>query len=137
MTLKLKIDKFEDIHYLSALTQDSIIDKESFNFENDKFLILINRFKWENYHEQKYRRIHSGLLFNHVEKVTFDKDFMKDDDIRFLNLLSIITDYSKRISLIFSGEKVVNIYVNSVDIKIKDLHYSWATDNIPYHDLAL
>lgn len=137
MTLKLKIDKFEDIHYLSALTQDSIIDKESFDFEKGKFLMLLNRFKWENYHEHKYRRIHSGLLFNHVEKVTFDKDFMKDNDLRFLNLLSIITDYSEKISLIFSGDKVVNLTVNDVDIKIKDLHYSWATDNIPYHDLAL
>ena len=55
MTLKLKIDKFEDIHYLSALTQDSIVDKESFDFEEGKFLMLLNRFKWENYHEHKYR----------------------------------------------------------------------------------
>jgi len=137
MSLKLKITSFEDIHYLSALVQDSIVDKDAFEFENGSLLVLLNRFKWENYHEKKYRRIHTGLFFQNVKKVTFDKNFTSDHEMRFLNLLSIITDYSDRITLLFSGDKVVNVYVDSVDIKIKDLHYSWATESVPYHDLAL
>jgi len=137
MNLQLKVTSFEDIHYISALVQDSIVDKDAFEFDNNSLLILLNRFKWENYHKQKYRRVHTGLLFQGVKRVTFDKNFISDHEMRFLNLLSIITDYSDRISLLFSGDKVVNVYVGSVDIKIKDLHSSWATENVPYHDLAL
>ena len=135
--LKIKFLNKDEIKIFSTLCQDSIfsIDEIIYN-KSDKILIAtFSRFCWE-FVEKKIKvntfyRVVSGIRICNVNKITFtNKD--KINSSKFINLLSV--DYDKnQITLNFSLDITIKLYIKKIEIYLDDLDMPWPTGKKPMH----
>lgn len=132
--LSLKLTTYDEINYLSALIQDSILIRHSMHQTSKNcFSMLLNRFCWNKLSNEEPERIHSILIFNNVKSIKYNDELIKHDHFKFLNLLAIVTDYNDKISLFFSENKIINLNINQIDIRLKDLDERWPANSVPMH----
>ncbi|PPR78720.1 MAG: hypothetical protein CFH01_00829 [Alphaproteobacteria bacterium MarineAlpha2_Bin1] len=133
----LAIDFF-DLDIISSMVQDSIILKSNMKFlkKQRSFIVLANRFKWEE--RDKQERIYSIIRFQGVLSVK-TKSFSKEKENLPLELLAINyqTDgeHLIHIYLHFSGGAIIDLEVECVECILKDLSESWKTKTVPNHNL--
>jgi len=140
--LKLIAKTEEEIKVLSAHLQDSIVKTSDIaNLKKNRiFLMQLNRFMWEDVEKgvfRKNKRIRTVLKFENVLKVTSKNVNQKKND-RFLDFLAIETikmpDKNYEMNLIFSGDTVIKVVVEAIELTLDDQGLPWESKNRPKHD---
>ncbi len=139
--LKLLAKTDEDMRVISAHLQDSIVKTSDIaNLEKNRiFLMQLNRFMWEDVEKgvfRKNKRIRTVLKFENVLKVTSKNINQKKND-RFLDFLAIETfkmpDKNYVMNLIFSGDTVIKLIVEAIEVTLDDQGAPWESKNKPKH----
>ncbi len=141
--LKLLAKTSDDIKVISAHLQDSIISIEDIaNLKKNRiFLMQLNRFMWEDVERgvfRKNKRIRAILKFENVINVS-SKNIKTKNKENFLEFLTIETiqmpDKSYDMNLIFSGNSIIKINAEVIDVTLDDQGRPWETKAKPKHDL--
>ncbi len=139
--LKLIAKTDEDLRVISAHLQDSIVSTENIaKLERNKiFLVQLNRFMWEDVEKgvfRKNKRIRSILKFDNVVQVS-SRNIDQNNKNRFLDFLAIETqqtpDKNYEMKLIFSGNAVIKIVAEVIEVTLDDQGEPWDTKNKPTH----
>tara|TARA_X000001036_G_scaffold411646_1_gene424547 strand:- start:214 stop:657 length:444 start_codon:yes stop_codon:yes gene_type:complete len=139
--LKLIAKNEDDLRVISAHLQDSIVSSKNIVHlkKNSILLIQANRFMWEDVEKgvfRKNKRVRTVVKFENVLNVS-SKNINQNDEERFLDFLTIetkqIPDKSYEIKLIFSGDAVIKINAEVIEVTIDDQGKSWETKAKPKH----
>jgi hypothetical protein len=139
--LKLLATSIQDLRVVAAHLQDAIVLKEDIVSlkKNRIFLIQLNRFMWEDVEKgifRKNKRIRTVLKFDNVISV-LSKNINTIKDKNFLDFLTIesnlLPDKSYEIKLIFSGNAVIKIKVEVIDVTLDDQGSPWESKTQPKH----
>jgi hypothetical protein len=140
-SLKLIANSEEDLKVMSAHLQDSIVSpKDIAHLKGNRiFLMQVNRFMWEDVEKgvfRKNKRIRTILKFENVIKV-LSKNIELKKKIAFLDFLAIESNYlpdkSYEIKLIFSGDGIIKINAEVIEITLDDQGSPWESKTIPKH----
>ena len=140
--LKLIAKTDEDLRVISAHLQDSIVKTSDIaNLKRNRiFLMQLNRFMWEDVEKgvfRKNKRIRTVLKFENVLKVTSKNVNQKKND-RFLDFLAIETskmpDKNYEMDLIFSGDIVIKLVAEAIEVTLDDQGSPWESKNKPKHE---
>ena len=140
--LKLLATSDEDLKVIAAHLQDSIVlPKDIANLgKNRIFLIQLNRFMWEDVEKgvfRKNKRIRTVLKFDNIISV-FSKNINIKNDKNFLDFLtiecSLLPDKSYEIKLIFSGDSIIKINAEVIDVTLDDQGSPWDSKTEPKHN---
>jgi hypothetical protein len=139
--LKLIARTTEDLRVISAHLQDSIVKtSDSANLKKNRiFLMQLNRFMWEDVEKgvfRKNKRIRTVLKFENILKVASKNVDQKKND-RFLDFLAIETtkmpDKNYEMKLIFSGDIVLKLIAEAIEVTLDDQGAPWESKNKPEH----
>ena len=139
--LKLIAKTDEDLRVISAHLQDSIVKTSDIaNLKKNRiFLMQLNRFMWEDVEKgvfRKNKRILSVLKFENVVSVSSKNLNQKKND-RFLDFLAIETskmpDKNYEMNLIFSGDIVIKLVAEAIEVTLDDQGSPWESKNKPKH----
>ncbi len=141
--LKLLGKNIEDLKIISAYCQDSIVKIKDIVFlkENKIFIMMLSRYMWEDIEIgvfRNYKRIKSILKFNFIESV-LAKNINQKQKTRNLELLAIKSninqDKNYDINLIFSGNSILLLKSEEIDVMLDDQDYYWKVKHAPKHHL--
>ncbi len=139
--LKLIGKNIEDLKTISAYSQDSIVKIKDIAYlkENKIFIVMLSRFMWEDLEKgvfRNYKRIKSVLKFNFIENV-LTKNVNQQQKNRNLELLAIKSNYNQNnlydTSLIFSGNNIILLKSEEIDVMLDDQEYFWEVKHSPKH----
>ena len=140
--LKLLATSDEDLRVIAAHLQDAIVSvQDTANLKKNRiFLIQLNRFMWEDVEKgvfRKNKRIRTVLKFDNVINV-LSKNVNPKKNKNFLDFLTIesnlMTDKSYEIKLIFSGDVVIKIKTEIIDVSLDDQGSPWESKTQPKHN---
>ena len=140
--LKLIANNSEDLKVISAHLQDSIVSTlDIANLKKNRiFLLQLNRFMWEDVEKgvfRKNKRIRTVLKFENVLSV-LSRNINPKGKERFLDFLTmesnILEDKTCEINLIFSGDVVIKIKAEVIEITLDVQGSPWETKNKPKHN---
>jgi len=141
--LKLIGKNIEDLKSISAYCQDSIVKIKDIVYlkENKIFIMMLSRFMWEDIEKgvfRNYKRIKSVLKFNFIESV-LAKNINQQQKNRNLELLAIKSNYNQNnlydINLIFSGNSIILLKSEEIDVMLDDQEYFWEVKHSPKHKI--
>ena len=141
--LKLIVRNREDLKVISAYSQDSIVAVEDITFlkKNRIFVMIINRFMWENLNQSKYyksKRIRAAIKFEDVLKVK-SKSINQKNKNKILECLAIKCnknlDNNFEIKIFFSGDNVITLIVEEIEAVMNDLGKAWDVQSVPKHKI--
>lgn len=139
--LKLIAKTEEDLRVLSAHLQDSIVSVADIaNLEKNRiFLMQINRFMWEDVEKgvfRKNKRIRTILKFENILNIKSKNINLQNKD-KFLDFLAIesteLTDKNYEMKLIFSGDSIIRITAEVIEVTLDDQGAPWESKNKPKH----
>ena len=139
--LKLIGKNTEDLKTISAYCQDSIVKIRDFLYlkENKIFIMLLSRFMWEDLERglfRKYKRIKSILKFSNVNSAK-SKNINQFQKKRNLELLALKPFINKKntyeINLIFSGNGIMLLNSEDIDVMLDDQEFFWQVKKFPKH----
>ena len=139
--LKLIGKNIEDLKTISAYSQDSIVKIKDIVYlkENKIFIVMLSRFMWEDLEKgvfRNYKRIKSVLKFNFIENV-LAKNINQQQKNRNLELLAIKSNYNQNnlydTNLIFSGNNIILLKSEEIDVMLDDQDYFWEVKHSPKH----
>ncbi len=139
--LKLIARTNEDLRIISAHLQDSIVSTTDIaNLKKNKiFLMQLNRFMWEDVEKgvfRKNKRIRTILKFDNVIEVN-SKNIGQASKDKFLDFLAIessqMSDNNYEMKLIFSGDSVIRVIAEVVEVTLDDQGEPWDSKNKPKH----
>ena len=135
--LKLKFLDKNEIKIFSTLCQDGIFSTDEIIYnKSEKILIsTFSRFCWEfvgkKIKDETFYRVVSGIRICNVNKITYtNKD--KINSSKFINLLSVDNDKNE-ITLNFSSDVTIKLFVEKIEIYLDDLDMPWPTGKKPMH----
>ncbi len=140
--LKLIAKTDEDLKVISAHLQDSIGSLANIAHLkiNKIFLMQLNRFMWEDVEKgvfRKNKRIRTILKFDNVMEVN-SKNISQNSEDKFLDFLAIesriMPDKNYEMKLIFSGDSIIRIYAEVIEVTLDDQGEPWDTKNKPKHE---
>jgi len=140
--LKLIARTNEDLRVISAHLQDAILNVTNIaNLKKNKiFLMQLNRFMWEDVEKgvfRKNKRIRTILKFENIIKV-ISKNISQTDKDKFLDFLAIesnqMPDKNYELKLIFSGDSIIRIIAEVIEVTLDDQGEPWDTKNKPKHE---
>ena len=141
--LKLIARTEEDIKVVSAHLQDSIASVSDIaNLKKNKiFLMQLNRFMWEDVEKgvfRKNKRIRTVLKFENVLNVV-SKNINQQKKDNFLDFLAIETikmpDNNYEMKITFSGDSIIRVIVEVIEVFLDDQGEAWETKNKPKHQV--
>ena len=139
--LKLVANSSEDLKVISAHLQDSIVyTSDIANLKKNRiFLMQLNRFMWEDVEKgvfRKNKRIRTILKFENVISV-LSKGISQKKRPRFLDFLTMESDLmpnkTYEIKLIFSGDAIIKVNTEVIDVVLDDQGASWESKTKPKH----
>ena len=139
--LKLTANSNEDLKVISAHLQDSIVyTSDIANLKKNRiFLMQLNRFMWEDVEKgvfRKNKRIRTILKFENVISV-LSKGISQKKRPRFLDFLTMESDLmpnkTYEIKLIFSGDAIIKVNTEVIDVVLDDQGASWESKTKPKH----
>ena len=139
--LKLIARTEEDLSVVSAHLQDSIASiSDIANLKkNNIFLMQLNRFMWEDVEKgvfRKNKRIRTILKFDNVIEVN-SKNISQISKDKFLDFLAIescqMPDNNYEMKLIFSGDLIIRVVAEVIEVTLDDQGEPWDTKNKPKH----
>ena len=140
--LKLIARTDEDLRIISAHLQDSIASTENIaNLRKNKiFLMQLNRFMWEDVEKgvfRKNKRIRTILKFDNVIEVN-SKNISQSNKDKFLDFLAIestqLPDNNYEMKLIFSGDSIIRVVAEVIEVTLDDQGDSWESKTKPKHN---
>ena len=139
--LKLLATSDDDLRVIAAHLQDAIVSvKDIASLKKNRiFLIQLNRFMWEDVEKgvfRKNKRIRTILKFDNVTSVLAKNININDNKI-FLDFLTIesnlMPDKSYEIKLIFSGDIVIKVCTEVIEVTLDDQGTPWNSKIKPKH----
>ncbi|HLF59168.1 MAG TPA: DUF2948 family protein [Alphaproteobacteria bacterium] len=150
--LKLRAGDEEDLGIISACMQDALISFNDLSFfaGERRFVLVAQRFKWENCPEfmrpdligmmpcENYERVSSVLVFDDVTGVRL-LDLTPPEDTKILELLAIAMEPGEEggdgpsVILFFAGGGAIRLEVRRILCHLEDLGESWPTIRRPSH----
>ena len=143
VNLKLLGKNKEDLKIISAHLQDSIVTVKDIVFlqQNRTFIMIVNRFMWEDVERGVFRankRIRCGVKFEEVVKVE-SKNINQKNKNKVLEYLAmecnLIQDSTYKIKIFFSGDSIITMIVEIIDVVLHDLGKPWNVKHIPKHKI--
>ena len=140
--LKLIAKTEEDLRVISAHLQDSIVKTSDIASlkKNRIFLMQLNRFMWEDVEKgvfRKNKRIRTVLKFENIIKAT-SKNVDRNKNDRFLDFLAIesfkMPDKNYQMNLIFSGDIIIKLITEAIEVTLDDQGSPWESKNKPNHE---
>ena len=140
--LKLIARTTEDLRVISAHLQDSIVKTSDIaNLKKNRiFLMQLNRFMWEDVEKgvfRKNKRIRTVLKFENILKVA-SKNVDQNKNDRFLDFLAIesskMPDKNYQMNLIFSGDIIIKLITEAIEVTLDDQGSSWESKSKPSHE---
>ncbi len=136
--LRLSALDVEDLAIVSAQMQDAVLLAGDMTFDpkRKKFVLLANRFAWDDPGTPQRRR--TGLHFDRVLSVkTLNMSHLEKDEV--LSLLSVTfaeTDApSGEVLLSFADGATIRLAVECLECQMADLGPAWAARVVPHHDI--
>jgi len=139
--LKLIANSDEDLRVISAHLQDSIVyTSDIANLKKNRiFLMQLNRFMWEDVEKgvfRKNKRIRTILKFENVIRV-LSKGINQRKRSRFLDFLAmesnLSVDKTYEIKIIFSGDAIIKLNTEVIDVVLDDQGIPWESKTKPKH----
>jgi len=143
VNLKLLGKNQEDLKIISAYLQDSILIVKDIVFlkQNRTFIMIVNRFMWEDVEKEIFRqnkRIRCAVKFEEVIKVEC-KNINQKNKIKPLECLAIkcssIVDETYKINIFFAGNSIITITSEVIEVALHDLGKPWNVKHIPIHKI--
>ena len=143
INLKLLGKNQEDLKIISAYIQDSILIIKDIAFlkQNRTFVMIVNRFMWEDVEKGVFRqnkRIWCAVKFEEVIKVE-SKNINQKNKNKLLECLAIkcssTSDETYRIKIFFAGEGIITIISEVIEVALHDLGKPWNVKHIPIHKI--
>jgi len=141
--LKLIGSNYEDLKVISAYIQDSIVVVKDMVFleQNRIFVMMINRFMWENIEKETFgqnKRIRCAVKFEEVLKVR-SKEINQRNKNKRLECLAIkcnkITNNNYEIKIFFAGDSIITLISEDIEVIMHDLGKAWNVRHIPKHKI--
>ena len=141
--LKLIGKNQEDLKVISAYSQDSIVAIKDITFlkKNRIFIMLINRFMWEDIGKginKQSKRIRCAIKFEGILKVKSKKINQKNKNKR-LECLAIKSNEVKgtinEINFFFAGGSAITLVSESIEAIMHDLGDPWHVKHAPKHKI--
>jgi hypothetical protein len=147
--LKMRAEDAEDLAVIASLIQDALVpfDQMAFTPKARRFALVMSRFMWEAAaatgggdadHKGPYRRVMSGLHFEHVLSVQA-RNMPAPGSAGYLDLLTIKVEPGAQteavLTLVFAGEAAVRLEVECIEGRLSDIGEPRETDRIPHHSL--
>jgi len=141
--LKLIGKNQEDLKVISAYSQDSIVNVKDMVFlkENRTFIMITNRYMWEDVEKgvfRQNRRIRCAIKFEEVLAVK-SKNINQKNKNKPLECLTIecnlITDNNYDINFFFSGDSVITLVSEAIEVVMHDLSKPWNGKHVPIHKI--
>ena len=141
--LKLIGKNQEDLKVISAYSQDSIVNVKDMVFlkENRTFVMIANRYMWEDIEKgvfRQNRRIRCAIKFEEVLAVK-SKNINQKNKNKPLECLTIacnlITDNNYDINFFFSGDSVITLVSEAIEVVMHDLGKPWNVKHVPIHKI--
>ena len=143
INLKLLGKNQEDLKIISAYLQDSILIIRDIVFlkQNRTFIMIVNRFMWEDVEKGVFRqnkRIRCALKFEEVINVK-SKNINQKNKNKPLECLaakcSSIFDETYKIKIFFAGGSIITIISEVIEVTLHDLGKPWNVKHIPIHKI--
>ena len=141
--LKLIGKNQEDLKIISAYLQDSVIIVKDILFlkKNKIFLMILNRFMWEDTEKgvfRKNKRIRCAVKFEEVIKVQ-SKNINQKNNKKPLEYLAIKSSFMSnnffKIKIFFSGGGIITIASEVIEVSMNDLGKPWYVNYFPVHKI--
>ena len=141
--LKLLGKNQEDLKIISAYLQDSILIVKDIVFlkQNRTFVMIVNRFMWEDVEKGVFRqnkRIRCAVKFEEVIKVE-SKNINQKNKNKLLECLAIkcssIFDETYKIKIFFAGGSIITVISEVIEVALRDLGKPWSVKHIPIHKI--
>jgi hypothetical protein len=136
--LRLSALDTEDLAIISAQMQDAVLlaGDMTYDAKRKKFVVLANRFAWDDTHTPQRRR--TGLHFDRVLSVkTLNMSQLEKDEV--LSLLSVtfaeLDAPSGEVLLTFAEGATIRLSVECLECQMSDLGPAWAAVAVPSHPL--
>ena len=132
-----------DLKMISAYLQDSIIIVKDIVFlkQNRTFIMIVNRFMWEDVEKGVFRqnkRIRCAVKFEEVIKVE-SKNINQKNKNKPLECLAIkcssIFNETYKIKIFFAGNSIITIISEVIEVALHDLGKPWNVKHIPIHKI--
>tara|TARA_B100001179_G_C18325797_1_gene290127 strand:+ start:88 stop:537 length:450 start_codon:yes stop_codon:yes gene_type:complete len=143
VNLKLLGKNQEDLKVISAYLQDSVLVIKDMVFlkQNRTFIMIVNRFMWEDVEKgvfRKNKRIRCAVKFEEVIKVE-SKNINQKNKNRPLECLAIkcssIFDETYKIKIFFAGDSIITIISEVIEVAMHDLGKPWDVKHVPIHKI--
>ena len=140
-SLKLLARNQEDLRVISAYLQDSVVTIKDLVFlqKNRIFIMIVNRFMWEDLEKGVFRenkRIRCAVKFEEVLKVESKNINQKNKNMP-LECLAIeceeIKEKGNRIKIFFAGDSIITIIAEIIDVTLHDMGNPWSAKHLPKH----
>ena len=141
--IKIIGNNIEDLKIISTYIQDSLVTVGDIVFlkKNRIFIMLINRFMWENvkkHSKDLKKRIRCAIKFEGILEAKSKKINQKNKNKR-LECLAIrckeIISKNYEITFLFAGGGLINLISESIDVVMNDLGEAWNVKYIPKHKI--
>ena len=141
--LRLMGKNQEDLEIISAHLQDSIVTIKDMVFlkKNRVFVMIINRFMWEYVETgdlKNNKRTSCAVKFEEVLQVKSKKIDQKNNNKNLICLavkLSEISNKNYKIKIFFSGDSIITLISESIEVIMQDLGEPWNVKHIPKHKI--
>ena len=143
VNLKLLGKNQEDLRIISAYLQDSILIVKNIVFlrQNRTFIMIVNRFMWEDVEKGIFRqnkRIRCAIKFEEVIKVE-SKNINQKNKNKPLECLAIkcspIFEETYKINIFFAGNSIITVISEVIEVTLHDLGKPWKVKHIPIHKI--
>ena len=143
VNLKLLGKNQEDLKIISAYLQDSILIVKDIVFlkQNRIFIMIVNRFMWEDIEKGVFRqnkRIRCAVKFEEVIKVE-SKNINQKNKNKLMECLAIecnsISDETYKSKIFFAGNSIITIIAEAIEVVVHDLGKPWNVKHIPTHKI--
>ena len=141
--LRLMAKNQDDLKVISAYLQDSIVIVRDIVFlkKNMTFVMIVNRFMWEDVEKGVFRqnkRIRCAVKFEEVLKVK-SQNINQRNKNKPLEYLAIECrlNFNKayEINIFFSGDSIITIISEVIEVVMYDLGKPWEVKHIPIHKI--
>ena len=141
--LKLIGKNQNDLKVISAYSQDSVVTVKDMVFlkKNKIFIMIINRFMWEDAEKGIFReskRIRSAIKFEEVlnAKAKNINQKNKNKPLECLTIESrLIENKNYEINIFFAGGAIITLLSESIEVIMHDLGKSWKVKHVPKHKI--
>ena len=141
--LKLIGKNQNDLEVISSYSQDSVVTVKDIVFlkKNKIFIMIINRFMWEDFEKGIFRenkRIRCAIKFENVISVE-SKNINQKNKKKPLECLAIksnlIFDEKYKINIFFAGGGIIAIILEVIEVIMYDIGKPWIVKHVPKHKI--